>query len=51
MLAFNFGNFFVSSFNLMFAIGHFSLTIISINLILFSAKGTLSNVPGASNFL
>ena len=31
--------------------GHVLFTEISNNLILFSAKGTLSKAPGASNFL
>ena len=51
ILASNFGNFFVNSFNGVFVIGHNSVTRISSNLILFCAKLTLSNAPGASNFL
>ena len=51
MYAFNLGNFLVKSFNLISYIGHLSSIEISNNLILFSAKGTLSRAPGASNFL
>ena len=50
IFAFNFGNFFVNSFNLILDIGHFSSTKISNKRILLSAKGTLSVAPGDSNF-
>ena len=45
------GNVFVNLFNWIFAIGHFSSIAISNIFILPLAKGTLSNAPGASNFL
>ena len=45
------GCFLVNSFNLILIRLQFSLIKISNNLILLSAKGTLSNAPGASNFL
>ena len=48
-MAFNFGNFLVSSLSLISDIGHESSIRISKSLILFSAKGTLSNAPGDSN--
>ena len=49
--ALRFGNFFVKSFNLILFIGHTLSIKISKSLILFSANGTLSKAPGASNFL
>ena len=51
MYALRFGNFFVKSFNFIACIGQFSFISISSNLILLSAKGTLSKAPGASSFL
>ena len=51
MLASNFGNFFVISSNFISISGQELFISISINLILLSAKGTLSKVPGASIFL
>ena len=51
ILASNFGNFFVNSLSLIFIKGHDLFINISRRLILFSAKGTLSNAPGASSFL
>ncbi len=49
--ALRFGNFFVNSLSLISRIAHLSSIKISNNFILFSAKGTLSRAPGASNFL
>ena len=51
ILASNSGNFFVSSLSLIFLIGQSLFINISKSLILFSAKGILSNSPGASSFL
>ena len=51
MLASNLGNFFVISSNFISISGQELFISISINLILLSAKGTLSKVPGASIFL
>ena len=51
MFASNFENFLVNSLSLILISGQFSLINISSNLILLSANGTLSNAPGASNFL
>ena len=48
-MAFNLGNFFVNSLSLISAIGQESSIKISKSLILLSANGTLSNVPGDSN--
>ena len=45
------GYFFVSSLNWIFIDLELSFIKISNNLILFSAKGTLSKAPGASSFL
>ena len=50
IFASNFGYFFVNSLNLIFIDLQLSLIKISRSLILFSAKGTLSSAPGASNF-
>ena len=50
-LASSFGYFFVSSLNLIFIDLQLSLISISNNLIELLANGTLSNAPGASNFL
>ena len=47
----NFGYFLVSSLSLISFIGQLASIKISSNLILLLAKGTLSNAPGASNFL
>ena len=51
MFASSFENFLVNTLSLIFINGHFSSIKISSNLILFLANGTLSNAPGASNFL
>ena len=51
IFASNFGYLFVSSLNLIPIDLQSSLMNISSNLILLSANGTLSNAPGASNFL
>ena len=51
MFASKFGNLFVNSFNFKPINLQLSLISISKSLICFSANGTLSRAPGASNFL